>query len=180
MKLLQWLSLPLAALYASAQGIYIAAPANGSSIQAGSNFTVEIDQPVRVSQFTIDAHTDTLFFNRTVYPLGSISASQSVSLLALRIPATQAATHLVKASVEYCSIMGHSTQSSDIQPVALLSKTLQSPFLRMRRSARPKLAWPTSLLSGWVQLPYIYISDLNEQASYGPSVEPLGITVNIV
>ena len=53
MKLLQWLSLPLAALYASAQGISIAAPANGTSIQAGSNFTVEIDQPVRVSQLRL-------------------------------------------------------------------------------------------------------------------------------
>ena len=97
MKLLQWLSLPLAALYASAQGISIAAPANGTSIQAGSNFTVEIDQPVRVSQFTIDAHTDIHFFNRTLYPRGSILASQSVSLLATRVPSTQAATHLVKA-----------------------------------------------------------------------------------
>ena len=49
MKLLQWSPVFLAALSASAQNIVIAAPSNGSSIQAGSNFTVEIDQPVRVS-----------------------------------------------------------------------------------------------------------------------------------
>ena len=49
MKLLQWLSLPLAALSVSAQGITIAAPSNGSSIAAGSNITVEVDQGVRTS-----------------------------------------------------------------------------------------------------------------------------------
>ena len=49
MKLLPWSPVFLAALSASAQNIGIGAPSNGTSIKAGSNFTVEIDQAVRVS-----------------------------------------------------------------------------------------------------------------------------------